>query len=86
MVVDEYLRRVVTRHGLLPAKARYNEIQALAITAFRGEEASSHVKHYNEFHAVIVEVGKRHCRGTPRCDGCPLAFDLKRIGRTPLIS
>lgn len=86
MVVDEYLRRVVTRHGLLPPKARYNEIQSLAVAAFRNEEASSRVKHFNEFHAVIVELGKQHCRGTPKCDGCPLTLDLKRIGGAPLVS
>jgi endonuclease-3 related protein len=86
MVVDEYLRRVVTRHGLLPAKARYPEIQQLAVEAFRGDEASSLRKHFNEFHAVIVEVGKLHCRRTPKCDGCPLAFDLDRVGGRPILS
>ena len=34
MVVDEYLRRIVTRHRLLPGKAKYPEIQALAIETF----------------------------------------------------
>lgn len=86
MVVDEYLRRVVTRHGMLPAKARYADIQALAIEAFRRDERSSLVRHFNEFHAVIVEVGKLHCRRTPKCEGCPLAYDLERIGGTPLLS
>jgi endonuclease III related protein len=86
MVVDEYLRRVVTRHGLLPAKARYAEIQRLALEAFHGDEPASLRKHFNEFHAVIVEAGKLHCRRTPKCDGCPLAFDLKRIGGEPVLS
>ncbi len=72
-VVDEYLRRVVTRHGLLPAKAKYLEIQSLALSTFAGEPIESHVRHHNEFHALIVEVGKRHCGPTPRCAGCPLA-------------
>jgi endonuclease III related protein len=86
MVVDEYLRRVVVRHGLLGPKARYAEIQQLALQGFRRDESASLVKHFNEFHAVIVEVGKNHCRGTPRCEGCPLAFDLERIGGKPLQS
>jgi hypothetical protein len=28
-----------------------------------------------------VAVGKTHCRTIPRCDGCPLRFDLR--GRRP---
>jgi endonuclease-3 related protein len=86
MVVDEYLRRVVTRHGLLPVKARYAEIQQLALDAFRKEHAASLNAHFNEFHALIVEVGKLHCRRLPKRDGCPLAFDLKRVGSHPILS
>jgi endonuclease III related protein len=86
MVVDEYLRRVVTRHALLPLTARYAEIQELALDAFRKDTPSSLIKHFNEFHAVIVEVGKLHCRRSPKCDACPLAFDLDRIGGQPILS
>ena len=78
MVVDEYLRRVTTRHGVLPASSKYAEIQSLAIAAFENDPPSMRTKHYGEFHAVIVEVGKRHCGRIPRCEGCPLAFDLPR--------
>lgn len=28
---------------------------------------------FNEYHALLVELGKRHCGVTARCDGCPLA-------------
>ncbi len=76
VVVDEYLRRVVTRHGLLDEKAKYAEIQALGEAAFAGEPHAERAAHCNEFHALIVEVGKRHCRRTPICEGCPLAWDL----------
>lgn len=86
MVVDEYLRRVVTRHGLLPQKARYAEIQKLALEAFKWDEPASLREHFNEFHAVIVEVGKLHCRRAPKCDGCPLAIDLERVGGRPFLS
>jgi endonuclease-3 related protein len=27
---------------------------------------------YNEFHALLVFLGKHWCRRIPRCDGCPL--------------
>jgi len=79
IVVDEYLRRVVTRHGLLDEKAKYAEIQALGEAAFAGEPYAERAAHCNEFHAVIVELGKRHCRRIPNCEECPLAWDLKLV-------
>jgi endonuclease III related protein len=78
MVVDEYLRRIVTRHGLLPEKARYAEIQALAEQTFAADSAAELAGHYNEFHALMVQTGKLHCGRTPRCEGCPLAYDLPK--------
>ena len=78
MVVDEYLRRVVTRHGLLPATSKYTEIQRLAETAFQNDAPATRRQHYNEFHAVIVQVGKNHCGRAPRCESCPLRFDLPK--------
>ena len=82
IVVDEYLRRMATRHGLLGAKAKYAEVQALGEAAFANEPHAERVKHCNEFHALVVEVGKRHCRRTPMCDGCPLKREL--CGSPPL--
>jgi endonuclease-3 related protein len=82
MVVDEYLRRITTRHGLVPASAKYAEIQSLAEQAFAQERASESpvqlARHYNEFHALMVQIGKLHCGRTPRCEGCLLAFDLAK--------
>ncbi len=76
MVVDEYLRRVAIRHELLPPSSKYGEIQALAESVFRDDPAATRTQHYNEFHAVIVQVGKNNCRRVPRCEDCPLLFDL----------
>jgi len=78
IVVDEYLRRVVVRHGLLAEKAKYREIQALGEAAFADEPHAKRAEHCNEFHALMVEVGKRHCRREPVCEGCPLEWDLQR--------
>lgn len=84
MVVDEYLRRVTVRHGLLPEKAKYREIQALAEEAFQENAARESrdelARHYNEFHALIVQVGKAHCGRVARCEGCVLEGDLKKRG------
>jgi len=83
MVVDEYLRRVVTRHGLVPPMAKYDEIQDFAESAFKGDHSGSLAQHYNEFHAVIVQVGKRHCGRSAKCESCPLAFDLAHVHNQP---
>jgi endonuclease-3 related protein len=73
MVVDEYLRRVTVRHGLTAERSSYEAIQSLAWSAFSGERGKARVRHANEFHALIVMVGKEHCGPKPRCAGCPLA-------------
>ena len=72
MVVDEYLRRVVTRHGLMGERARYSDVQQFALAAFACDAPETLLAHFNEFHALIVMIGKTHCGGTPRCEGCPL--------------
>jgi endonuclease-3 related protein len=66
-VVDAYTGRIVRRHRLLDADAGYDEIKSL----FEENQPRS-AKRYNEYHALIVAVGKRHCGPTPRCGGCPL--------------
>jgi len=68
VVVDAYARRVLSRHGWAEDDADYDDLR-------RRIESSlpPSVRVYNEFHALIVRVGKEHCRSRPRCDGCPLA-------------
>jgi endonuclease-3 related protein len=79
MVVDEYLRRIVIRHDLAPETAKYREIQALAEQAFAADRGSEDLaRHYNEFHALVVQIGKLHCGRVARCDGCPLRWDLPK--------
>jgi len=67
-VVDAYTRRVLRRHGLVADTADYAEIQS------RFErELPRDAGLFNEFHALLVEVGKRHCRARAHCDKCPLS-------------
>jgi endonuclease-3 related protein len=80
-VADEYLRRIAERHRLLkpaPQKNRrgYDALVELTSEAFSGKVEAQRAQHFNEFHALTVAVGKAHCRRTPRCEGCPLAYDL----------
>lgn len=79
MVADEYLRRVASRHGLAPPGAKYEQIQALARAAFTGEAPAAYVPLAKEFHALIVAVGKNHCRNQPLCQGCPLESFLEEV-------
>jgi endonuclease-3 related protein len=72
-VVDEYFRRVATRHELVPENARYSELQKLGDAAVASANEKETAGHANELHALIVEVGKKHCGTTPRCEACPLA-------------
>jgi len=72
-VVDAYTRRVLERHGLVGDRARYREIQRLFMDHLPADAAL-----FNEYHALLVAVGKTYCRNTPRCDVCPLRYDLPR--------
>ncbi len=66
-VVDAYTYRVFTRHFLLPEESDYDALQEFATDHLPRE-----MPHYNEFHALIVNVGKDFCRKTPKCEACPL--------------
>lgn len=75
-VADAYVRRVLARHRLLRVGAGYEAARAFVEAHLPSDPAL-----FNEFHALLVAAGKRHCRTEPRCAGCPLAFDLR--GRAP---
>jgi len=81
-VADEYLRRIAERHelvGSLPrGRTQYQVLAALTHEAFGSEPDAVKLQLYNEFHALTVALGKAHCGRTARCEGCPLARDLKR--------
>jgi endonuclease-3 related protein len=76
-VVDAYTRRVLERHGLISKRTTYGEIQRLFMDHLPADATL-----YNEYHALLVAVGKEYCRRTPRCETCPLQYDLPK-GITP---
>jgi endonuclease III related protein len=83
-VADEYLRRVAERHRLLPPEPRrkrpsYDSLAELTRQAFARDPEETRGRLFNEFHALIVAVGKAHCGRTPHCEGCPLAYDLPKL-------
>lgn len=67
-VVDAYTHRVFARHGWIDFDADYHQIQDYAQS-----ELPQEVQLYNEYHALLVRVGKDYCRKSkPKCDDCPL--------------
>jgi len=72
-VVDNYTRRIISRHGLGGNKAGYKELQELFM-----QNLPLDASMFNEFHALLVMVGKLHCQRKPRCVGCPLKPLLPR--------
>ncbi len=70
-VVDTYTHRVMTRHGLAGEDTGYDDLKETFERALPRDAAL-----YNEFHALIVAVGKEFCRPTARCETCPLRARL----------
>jgi len=66
-VVDAYTRRFMVRHGWLSDQASYDEVAEVFTRALPRD-----VSLYNEFHALIVVLGKNWCRPKQKCDECPL--------------
>jgi len=80
-VVDAYTARIFHRHGLIDMDATYEDIQSLAQGALAEDVAV-----FQEYHALLVAVGKRHCKKrAPECSGCPLSPVLEEgqpVGET----
>lgn len=66
-VVDAYTARILRRHHLIDEEADYEQIKALF-----EENLPADVRLFNEYHALLVEAGKRYCRPKARCEACPL--------------
>jgi endonuclease III related protein len=66
-VVDTYTARVAVRHFLIEPELTYDGLQELFQSNLEPD-----VPFFNEFHALIVRVGKDHCRPKALCPSCPL--------------
>jgi endonuclease-3 related protein len=74
-VVDAYTRRIFTRLGLIAGDESYARIRQQFMARLPAKRAL-----YNEYHALIVALGKDLCRPRPRCDACPLRRRCRRRG------
>jgi len=66
-VVDAYTKRILSRHEVISKKASYDEIQKLFMDHLPLDE-----RLFNEYHALLVHLGKTVCKKTPKCELCPL--------------
>jgi endonuclease III related protein len=66
-VVDAYTARILRRHGLIDSESGYEDIKEL-FESYLETDAQL----FNEYHALLVQIGKVHCRPRPKCTGCPL--------------
>jgi endonuclease-3 related protein len=66
-VIDAYTRRICRRLGLMPAMDNYTAYQSLFM-----ENLPRETLLYNEYHALLVQLGKTVCRPRPDCPECCL--------------
>jgi len=66
-VVDAYTARITFRHRLIEQDANYEQLREL----FQSNLPED-IQLFNEFHALLVRVGKEFCKTKAKCSGCPL--------------
>jgi endonuclease-3 related protein len=70
-VIDAYTKRIMSRIGF--SFNSYDELQSIFVKSLPKK-----TRLYNEYHALLVELAKAHCRAKPLCKGCPLHQICKR--------
>jgi endonuclease-3 related protein len=66
-VVDAYTKRIFSRLGLVGNDWDYERIRQYFESRLPRDP-----RIYKEFHALIVQMAKQHCRKEPVCGGCPM--------------
>lgn len=67
-VVDAYTKRIFSRLKMASSDSSYDEIQKLFM-----KDLSLNTPLFNEYHALIVRLGKDYCKkNKPKCDECPI--------------
>jgi len=64
-VIDAYAKRIINRIGF--KEDTYEDLQEL----FMGD-LEKNEKLFNEYHALLVELGKNNCKKEPLCAKCPV--------------
>ncbi len=66
-VIDQYTYRILSRHFLISEESSYEEMQSLMM-----QNLAEDLPLFNEYHALVVRVGKEFCKPKPQCEHCPL--------------
>jgi endonuclease-3 related protein len=66
-VVDAYTKRIFHRLNLTPEDILYDDMQQLFM-----ENLPLNAMLFNEYHALIVMLGKNYCKKKPLCEACPM--------------
>jgi endonuclease-3 related protein len=66
-VVDAYTARIFGRHGMIEPGSGYEQIQEMFHASLPKDTSL-----FNEYHALLVHVGKKHCKRKAVCESCPL--------------
>jgi endonuclease-3 related protein len=74
-VIDAYTRRILSRHNMIAGDEEYDDIRRFFET-----HLPTQTRLFNEYHALIVCIGKYFCKPKPKCEECPLC---KLGGRRP---
>jgi endonuclease-3 related protein len=70
-VIDAYTRRIIHRLGITDL----DEYESLRV--YFEERLPKDTKLYQEFHALIVALGKNYCKTKPLCGACPLRKECR---------
>ncbi|HII95762.1 MAG TPA: hypothetical protein HA367_08555 [Candidatus Methanofastidiosum sp.] len=71
-VVDAYTKRTYSRLKIVEEKIRYDDLKKYIIN-----EIPEDLLIYQEFHGLIVLLGKNICKKNPNCKECPLSSGCK---------
>ncbi len=66
-VIDAYTRRIINHNGLNPGNNSYSAYQSLFM-----DNLPADARLFNEYHALLVCLGKNVCRSHPLCQQCCL--------------
>tara|TARA_Y100000294_G_C8485290_1_gene308472 strand:+ start:264 stop:977 length:714 start_codon:yes stop_codon:yes gene_type:complete len=66
-VIDAYTKRIYSRIFNIEKELKYDELQNIFMENLDKDE-----KLFNEYHALLVELGKNYCKTKPLCEKCPI--------------
>lgn len=75
-VIDAYTRRLFQRLGYVDRDRGYESLRAWFENSLR--RVNHRVQVFNEYHALIVQHAKYHCKKNPACAGCCLEKICKK--------